>query len=132
MIIYEAYNDTTSVQFINEQEATGYANSNGMQVRSFESVIESTVVEPTQQDWLNLEQEFYQNQIIFAKALNSTGNGFAFLSKVFADGKTTFASENALLMAINFLTPSMSVPYTTEEIEYINEKFEENNFNIRL
>lgn len=83
-------------------------------------------------DWLNLEQTFYTHPTIFPKALDSVGNGFAFVSKVFADGKTTYAHPNALLMALNLLMPSMNVPYTQEEIDFVNQKLIENNFSIQL
>lgn len=131
MIKYEAYNDIVKVQFLIEQEALDYANVNELLVRTIEEKIVN-VIEPNKQDWLNLEQSFYTNINIFSKALNSTGNGFAFLSKVFADGKTTFASQNALISAISLLRSLMLAPYTQEEIDFINLKFEENNFTVRL
>lgn len=88
-------------------------------------------VPPPFKDWHGLEQSLYPLPL-FSKVLNSTGNGFAFLSKVFTDGKTTGASENALQMAINLVRSGMTIDFTTEEIAIINGKFELYNFETRI
>jgi len=133
MIKYEAYNQTTRVQFLVEQEAIVFATNNNMQIRTIEQVENPPIVtEPTKTDWFNFEQSIYNNTPLVLKALNSTGNGFAFLSKVLADGKTVYASQNALAFSISVLLPSMIVPYTQEEIDFINAKLQENNFTISI
>jgi hypothetical protein len=132
MTKYEVYNDTTIIQFLVEQEAIDFATANNMLIRTIVVDEPLTVTEPSKQDWLNLEQAFYTNPNIFGKALQSTGNGFAFLAKVFADGKTIYASQNALVLAIGFLIPSMTYPYSVEELAFINQKLQENNFTITI
>ena len=128
MTKYEAYNTTTTVQFIHEQEAIDFANANNMQVREIIVQESPTIKIPNTADWLNLEQELYSSPLLL-KAVQTTGNGFAMLIKVLTDGKTTGASENALLFAFNLIIPQMNM--TVEEIELLNECLEENNFNIR-
>ncbi len=47
MIIYEAYNTTTNIQFATEQEALEYANENNMEVRSIEQIETPPIVDYT-------------------------------------------------------------------------------------
>ena len=84
------------------------------------------------ENWLRLEQEFYVNLPIFGKAFDSTGNGFPLLAKVFSDGKSTGASENALALAMSIVMPAMVVPYTPEEVAWINQKFLEYGFSVQI
>lgn len=133
--IYEAYNDTTIVQFLQESDAISYAQVNNMQVRTIQQEYEEPVEPPrqlTKENWLNLEQGLYQNMNVLSKAANSSGNGFTFFLKVITDGKTTGASESALQLAINMLVPAMAVPFSQEEINYVNQQLENNGFSIRL
>jgi hypothetical protein len=132
MIKYEAYKDNTSIEFLLEVDALAYASAHDMQVRQIE---EQVVIEPivlTNADWLRFEQSLYVNTVIFGKALNSTGNGFALLTKVLTDSKTDFAHENALRLAIQLTMQGMQVAYTQGEIDYINAKLTENKFTIRI
>lgn len=133
--IYEAYNSTTIVQFLQESDALAYAQANNMQVRTIDQEYEEPVEQPRElspKDWLNLEQGLYQNMNVLSKAANSSGNGFTFFLKVITDGKTTGASENALQLAINMLIPTMAVPFNQEEKNYINQQLEVNGFSTRL
>ncbi|MCS7028116.1 MAG: hypothetical protein NZ519_05065 [Bacteroidia bacterium] len=133
--IYEAYNETMIVQFLDAEQANMYAQEHDMQVRLVEQDYQEPVPAPrtlTTTDWLNLEQALYQHQSILNKAINSTGNGFTFLLKVLTDGKTTGASEAALQLAINMLLPAMNEPLTEAEKDYINQQLAANGFNITI
>lgn len=81
-------------------------------------------------DWDNFDQTMYRHPTVFQKVFMSEGNGFAFLSRVLSDGKTTYASEQALLSAINSLV--LPVPFTEEEKQFINDALRDNNFTIRV
>ena len=133
--IYEAYNETTIVQFLLEVDALTYAQANNMQVRTIQQEYKEPVEPPRQltaNDWLNLEQGLYQNMSVLGKAANSSGNGFAFFLKVITDGKTTGASESALQLAIDMMIRSMAVPFTQEDKDYVNHQLESNGFITRL
>jgi len=133
MIIYEAYLNNDVVQFNLESEALDYSSNNpGWSVRQITSEPEQYNLEPSALDWYNLEQTFYSSPSVFGKALYSSGNGFALLAKVFSDGKSTGASEQALLQALQMTISTMPNPYTAEEISWINEQILNNNFSIQI
>jgi hypothetical protein len=135
--IYEVHNEdnTFIAQFLQEADAINYAQQNNMSVRQVEQEYEEYVPprpELTSDNWLNLERDLYKNFGIVSKVLNSTGNAAMFLLRVLSDGKTTGASEQALQLALSMLLPVMNEPFSQEEVNYINQALEDNNFETRI
>jgi hypothetical protein len=84
-------------------------------------------------DWLGLEQALYQSPFL-AKGMVSQGQGFGLLLKVLSDGKTTGASEQALLIAINATLAGLvgENAMTSQEIEDLNALLLQYNFTIQI
>ena len=129
MIIYEAYNETTVVQFIQEPDAISYANAHNMLVRSANQIIDTPIVNPSDEDWQKFSQVMWDNVSLFGKiVMTANPNGYATLLKVMTDGERGIAAQNALLTAINLL----GIVFTEEEKLFINTTLTENNFTIQI
>lgn len=112
---YEAYNETSRVQFVNESDAIAFAAENGMQVREVDEPVPTTKIQKTAADYKAFADKFF---LVVSQDCIDAGNTIAMNDEL----EVHFAEINKALFKARLdkvhellLQSELLLPFYTQE-----------------
>ena len=124
MIIYEAYNEITRVQFLDESKANSYAQENSLQVRTIEVEIENQEPIIDRDSELRKDLEF-GNRLILQFLLDNRNSPIAFDNEVSIQLLVKFQKLEALCRLGDIKNVALLLP-TIETDEVFTQERKDN------